>query len=216
MRGYRSAVSRRLPTRSAIGVFAALPLFHLIERHVLAAERLHGDDTTVPILAKGKCTVTGHIWSYVRDDRPFAGPAPPAAVYYASRDRRGEHPVSSIWPPSPASFRPIAITASRRCSTRAKQAPDHAGSCFAHAGGSSSSWPISRRMPGRKKGERGLSDRAGGGQTPRRAVRHRARHQWAQCRRAARRAPGEEQAASGRLTPGCCASDETLALAPGS
>ena len=39
---------------------------------MLAAERLHGDDTTVPILAKGK-TVTGHIWTYVRDDRPFGG-----------------------------------------------------------------------------------------------------------------------------------------------
>ena len=40
--------------------------------------------------------VTGHIWGYVRDDRPFAGPAPPAAVYYASRDRRGEHPVRHL------------------------------------------------------------------------------------------------------------------------
>jgi hypothetical protein len=39
---------------------------------VLAAERLHGDDTTVPILAKGK-TVKGRIWTYVRDDRPFGG-----------------------------------------------------------------------------------------------------------------------------------------------
>jgi hypothetical protein len=58
--------------------------------HVLAAERLYGDDTMVPILAKGK-TVTGHIWTYVRDDRPF-GTAPPAALYYASRDRRQEHP----------------------------------------------------------------------------------------------------------------------------
>jgi transposase len=73
------------------GTFALMPLFHLIERHVLAAERLHGDDTTLRILAKGRCT-TGRIWSYVRDDRPFAGPAPPAAVYYASSDRRGEHP----------------------------------------------------------------------------------------------------------------------------
>ena len=71
--------------------FALMPLYGLIEAHVLAAERLHGDDTTVPILAKGK-TVTGRIWSYVRDDRPFGGPAAPAAVYYASSDRRGEHP----------------------------------------------------------------------------------------------------------------------------
>ena len=70
---------------------ALQPLHALIEAHVLAAERLHGDDTTVPILAKGK-TVTGHIWTYVRDDRPFGGTAPPAALYYASRDRRQEHP----------------------------------------------------------------------------------------------------------------------------
>ena len=67
------------------------PLHELIEAHVLAGERLYGDDTTVPILAKGK-TVTGHIWTYVRDDRPFGGTAPPAALYYASRDRRQEHP----------------------------------------------------------------------------------------------------------------------------
>ena len=56
------------------------------ESHVLAAERLHGDDTTVPVLAKGK-TVTGRIWIYVRDDRPFGGRAPPAALFYSSRDR---------------------------------------------------------------------------------------------------------------------------------
>jgi len=67
------------------------PLHSLIEAHVLAAGRLHADDTTVPILAKGR-TTTGRIWTYVRDDRPFGGPAPPAVLYHASRDRRGEHP----------------------------------------------------------------------------------------------------------------------------
>jgi transposase len=74
---------------------ALQPLHALIEAHVLAAERLHGDDTTVPILAKGK-TITGRIWTYVRDDRPFGGRAPPAALYYASRDRRGEHPARHL------------------------------------------------------------------------------------------------------------------------
>jgi transposase len=67
------------------------PLLRRIERHVLAAERLHGDDTTVPVLAKGKTDV-GRCWTYVRDDRPFAGRAPPAAMFYYSRDRSGEHP----------------------------------------------------------------------------------------------------------------------------
>ena len=68
-----------------------MPLIELIGRHVLAASRLHGDDTTVPVLAKNK-TVTGRLWSYVRDDRPFGGHDPPAALFFYSRDRGGEHP----------------------------------------------------------------------------------------------------------------------------
>ena len=77
----------------AVGsVCAALdPLRRLIEAHVMAAERLHGDDTTVPVLAEGK-TDTGRCWIYLRDDRPFGGTDPPAAMFYYSRDRRGEHP----------------------------------------------------------------------------------------------------------------------------
>ena len=67
------------------------PLVALIRAHVLAAERVHGDDTTVPVQACGK-TPTGRLWAYVRDDRPFAGPAPPAALFHYSPDRRGEHP----------------------------------------------------------------------------------------------------------------------------
>ena len=76
-----------------VGACAAVlrPLHALIEDHVLKAERLHGDDTTVPILAKGK-TTTGRAWVYVRDDRPFGGASPPAALFYASRDRSGDHP----------------------------------------------------------------------------------------------------------------------------
>ena len=74
---------------------ALQPLYALIERHVLAAGRLHGDDTTVPILARGQ-TMKGHIWTYLRDDRPFGGRAPPAALYYASRDRRQEHPTRHL------------------------------------------------------------------------------------------------------------------------
>ena len=71
------------------------PLLRRLEAHVFAAERLHGDDTTVPVLAKGK-TDTGRCWVYVRDDRPFDGPDPPAAMFYYSRDRKGEHPQSHL------------------------------------------------------------------------------------------------------------------------
>ena len=71
------------------------PLIRRIERYVFAAERVHRDDTIVPVLAKGK-TDTGRCWVYVRDDRPFGGPAPPAAMFYYSRDRSGEHPQAHL------------------------------------------------------------------------------------------------------------------------
>jgi transposase len=67
------------------------PIYRRIEAHVLAAERLHGDDTHVPVLAKGQVD-TGRLWTYVRDDRPFGGQSPPAALFYYSRDRGAEHP----------------------------------------------------------------------------------------------------------------------------
>ena len=67
------------------------PLYELIKAHVFAAERVHGDDTTVPVLAKGK-TRTARIWTYVRDDRPFGGKVSPAAVFFYSADRAGIHP----------------------------------------------------------------------------------------------------------------------------
>ncbi len=67
------------------------PLYDLVRAHVFAGARAHGDDTTVPVLAKGK-TATGRLWTYVRDDRPFGGADPPAAVFFYSRDRTAEHP----------------------------------------------------------------------------------------------------------------------------
>lgn len=70
---------------------ALTPLHELIKAHVFKAERIHGDDTTVPVLAKGK-TRTGRLWTYVRDDRPFGGKDPPAAAFFYSPDRRAEHP----------------------------------------------------------------------------------------------------------------------------
>src|SRR5277367_783774 len=73
------------------------PIIAAIRRHVFAAEKIHGDDTTVPVLAPGLGrTKTGRLWVYVRDDRPFCGTAPPAAVYFYSPDRRGEHPAAHL------------------------------------------------------------------------------------------------------------------------
>jgi transposase len=72
-----------------------LPLYELIKAHVFAAERIHGDDTTVPVLAKLR-TRTGRLWTYVRDDRPFGGKAAPAAVFFYSPGRDGKHPVRHL------------------------------------------------------------------------------------------------------------------------
>jgi transposase len=77
------------------GTAVLKPLCELIRCHVFDAERVHGDDTTVPVLAPGK-TITGRLWTYVRDDRPFAGPDPPAAVFFYSRNRGGEHPARHL------------------------------------------------------------------------------------------------------------------------
>jgi transposase len=76
-----------------VGACAATlaPIVKEIEQHVLSAERIHADDTTVPVLAKGKCNVA-RLWGYVRDDRPFGGGAAPAVLLYYSRDRGAEHP----------------------------------------------------------------------------------------------------------------------------
>jgi transposase len=74
---------------------ALAPIHALIERHVLDAGRLHGDDTTVPLLARGG-TQTARLWTYVRDDRPWDGGAPPAALFKFSSDRRKEHPTRHL------------------------------------------------------------------------------------------------------------------------
>jgi transposase len=76
-----------------VGACAAtlMPLVLLIRAHVFVAERIHADETTVKVQAKGQCR-TGRLWTYVRDDRPFGGSDPPAAAFFYSPDRRGKHP----------------------------------------------------------------------------------------------------------------------------
>jgi transposase len=80
-----------------VGASAAtlMPLVEAIRVHVFAAERIHADETTVPVLDIGK-TRTGRLWTYVRDDRPFAGADPPAAAYFYSPDRGGVHPEAHL------------------------------------------------------------------------------------------------------------------------
>ena len=143
-----------------VGACAAAlrPLYALIERHALTAERLHGDDTTVPILAKGQ-TVTGRVWVYVRDDRPFGGEDPPAALFYASRDRIREHP-SGIWRVTPAFCRPTPSTATTASIFPTASPVRSSRRCAgAMRAGSSSSLLTLRRTPG-EAGQRRRSRRS--------------------------------------------------------
>lgn len=73
------------------------PIAKAIRDHVFAGEKIHGDDTPVPVLAPGfGRTRTGRLWTFVRDDRPFCGSAPPAAAYFFSPDRKAEHPAKYL------------------------------------------------------------------------------------------------------------------------
>jgi transposase len=82
-----------------VGAAARLlaPLVEGIGRYVLAAEKVHTDDTPVPVLDPGRGkTKTGRLWTYVRDDRPAASRDPPAVWYRYSPDRKGEHPQAHL------------------------------------------------------------------------------------------------------------------------
>lgn len=73
------------------------PLIQAIETSVTGSAKLHADDTPVPVLSPGAGrTKTGYLWVYLRDDRPWNGPSPPAALYRYSPGRGGEHPCGHL------------------------------------------------------------------------------------------------------------------------
>jgi hypothetical protein len=78
-----------------VGSASALvePLVAAIGRHVLSTDKVHADDTPVPVLCPGRGTTRqGRLWAYVRDDRPAGDETPPAVWFAYSPDRKGEHP----------------------------------------------------------------------------------------------------------------------------
>jgi transposase len=117
-----------------VGAAAAtlMPLNEVLRAHVFAAERIHADDTTVPVLAKGK-TRTGRLWTYVRDDRPFGGPDPPAAVFFYSRDRGGEHPEQHLSGYAGLMQADAYAGFNRLYETTRKRGPIIEAACWAHA-----------------------------------------------------------------------------------
>jgi len=78
-----------------VGQVSALlaPLVDALRAHVFSGNRLHGDDTPVPVLDPGRGrTKEGRLWVYVRDGRPWQDRTAPAVAYFYSPDRKGEHP----------------------------------------------------------------------------------------------------------------------------
>jgi transposase len=142
-----------LADRVGACVVALEPLIEAIRTHVMRAERIHADDTTVPVLAKMKAVV-GRIWTYVRDDRPFAGNDPPAALFYYSRNRAGEHPQGHL-----AGY--VGLMQADAFNgyndlyrANRKPAPILEAACWSHGRESSSTWRNldRRRLPARPCG----------------------------------------------------------------
>ena len=82
---------------------AVRPVANLIRAEVMATDRLHADDTPIRVLdpkmklaGKERGVKEGRVWVYVRDDRPWGGKDPPAAAYWFSPDRKGEHPQTHL------------------------------------------------------------------------------------------------------------------------
>jgi transposase len=90
------------------------------------------DDTTVPVLAKGK-TRTGRLWTYVRDDQPFGGSDPPAAAFFYSRDRAGEHPEQHLASYAGLMQADAYAGFNRLYETGRKPGPIVEAACWAHA-----------------------------------------------------------------------------------
>ncbi len=109
-----------------------MPLVGAIETHVFAAARIHADDTPVPVLAKGK-TRTGRLWTYVRDDRPFGGPDPPAALFFYSRDRSGIRPEEHLRAYAGLMQADAYAGFNRLYEPSRKPAPIIEAACWAHA-----------------------------------------------------------------------------------
>jgi len=73
------------------------PLHAHLAAKLFGSAKIFADDTAIPVLDPGRGrTKTGRLWVYVRDDRSWAGPEPPAAVYFYSPDRKAERPAAHL------------------------------------------------------------------------------------------------------------------------
>ena len=102
------------------------PLVEVLRRYVMRTDKLHGDDTPLPVLAPGTGrTKIGRFWTYVRDSRPAGDPAPAAVWFTYSPDRKGEHPQRHLakLPRHPAGGRVCRLFASSTGVARFRRRP---------------------------------------------------------------------------------------------
>ena len=105
------------------------PLQARLAEHVFASQKLFADDTPIPVLDPGRGrTKTGRLWVYARDDRPWSGSDPPAAVYLYSPDRRAERPASHL-----ARFKGIVQVDGYPGFERLRTGDIQLAACWAHA-----------------------------------------------------------------------------------
>ncbi|MBS0418652.1 MAG: IS66 family transposase [Proteobacteria bacterium] len=114
-----------------VGESSALlqPLVSAVGRYVLSAQKIHGDDTPVPVLCPGRGTTKqGRLWTYVRDDRAAASNEPPAVLFRYSPDRKGERPRAHL-----ASFKGILQADAYAGFERLYGEQIQEAACWAHA-----------------------------------------------------------------------------------
>lgn len=106
------------------------PLRKRLAEHVFASQKLFADDTPIPVLDPGRGrTKTGRLWVYARDDRPWNGTDPPAAVYLYSPDRKAERPASHL-----AKFKGVVQVDGDPAFDRLSEGGDiRLAACWAHA-----------------------------------------------------------------------------------
>jgi transposase len=109
-----------------------MPLVLLIRAHVFAAERIHADETTVKVQAKGECR-TGRLWTYVRDDRPLRRPRSAGGGVLLLADRGGKHPEEHLVSYAGLMQADAYAGFNRLYEAARKPGPITEASCWAHA-----------------------------------------------------------------------------------
>jgi hypothetical protein len=77
--------------------FALRPVHARLLEQLKQSTKLFADETTAPVLDPGRgCVKKGQLWAYARDERPWAGRAPPGVAYVYAPDRKHARPAEHL------------------------------------------------------------------------------------------------------------------------